>query len=95
MNMYATYNGLNRPAMYMGVPLILLLSTGFLAVFGGFGAIFLWGFAGLFLPGMAGLFLFFVRMLCESDPNALRVIRLVAEGVILKIKHQDKIVGYD
>lgn len=44
---FLSYNGLNRPVMVRGVPLMLFLSVGFLAVFGGFGCMFMWGISGL------------------------------------------------
>lgn len=93
-NQYATYNGLNRPAMVMGVPLMLLLFSGFVAVFGGFGAIYLFGAKGLIVPSVLFLFLFIVRLFCDSDPNALRVLHLQFKGFLLKVKHQDIITGF-
>ncbi|ENO8530929.1 VirB3 family type IV secretion system protein [Escherichia coli] len=91
---YATYNGLNRPAMVMGVPLLLLLAVGFIAVFCGFAAIYFWGGVGLIIPALCFLFLFIVRLFCDSDPNALRVLRLQLKGFMLKLKHQDTVTGF-
>ncbi|UCQ29608.1 VirB3 family type IV secretion system protein (plasmid) [Edwardsiella tarda] len=91
---YATYNGLNRPAMVAGVPLILLLVVGFLAVFGGFAAILLWGLSGLLVPSLCFLFLFIIRLICENDPNALRVLKLQLNGLFLKVKHRDVVIGF-
>ncbi|EPR9285179.1 VirB3 family type IV secretion system protein [Escherichia coli] len=93
-NVFATYNGLNRPAMVMGVPLLLLLAVGFLAVFGGFTAMFFWGLSGLLVPALCFLFLFIIRLICENDPNALRVLKLQFKGMILKIMHRDTVIGF-
>ncbi|ECT8230231.1 conjugal transfer protein TraD [Salmonella enterica subsp. enterica serovar Enteritidis] len=93
-NVFATYNGLNRPAMVMGVPLLLLLAVGFLAVFGGFTALYFWGLSGLLVPGLCFLFLFIIRLICENDPNALRVLKLQFNGMVLKVKHRDSVIGF-
>jgi len=92
---YFTYNGLNRPAMAAGVPLMLLLSCGFIAVFFGFLAVYFIGAFGLIVPALIGMFLFAVRIMCENDPNALRVIKLSLKGMLLKLKHGDLITGFD
>ncbi|EFL2297890.1 hypothetical protein AOC66_004871 [Escherichia coli] len=60
---FLSYNGLNRPVMVRGVPLMLFLSVGFLAVFGGFGCMFMWGISGLIFPALCFLFLFIDRNL--------------------------------
>ena len=91
---FATYNGLNRPAMVMGVPLLLLLAVGFLAVFGGFTAMYFWGISGLLVPALCFLFLFIIRLICENDPNALRVLKLRFKGIMLKVKHRDTVIGF-
>ncbi len=91
---FATYNGLNRPAMVMGVPLLLLLAVGFLAVFGGFTAMYFWGLSGLLVPALCFLFLFIIRLICENDPNALRVLKLQFKGMILKVIHRDTVIGF-
>jgi len=91
---YMTYNGLNRPAMIKGIPLMLGLVVCFIAAFGGFIAIYLCGFKGFIFPISCILFLFFVRVLCENDPNALTVHRLSLAGMWLKIKHGDSVIGF-
>lgn len=92
---YATYNGLNRPAMIMGVPLLLLLAVGFFAVFGGYAAIYIYGVKGFSVPVIAGFCLFAVRTACENDPNALEVIKLNLKGKRLQLLHGENIIGYD
>jgi len=89
-----TYNGFNRPALVAGIPLMLLLFTAFFAFLTGFPAIFFWGMKGLIIPVVCALFLFMVKLGCENDPNALRVIRLNLMGLLLKIRHRDLIIGY-
>ncbi|EAZ1917734.1 conjugal transfer protein TraD [Salmonella enterica subsp. enterica serovar Montevideo] len=91
---FLSYNGLNRPAMVMGVPLMLLLAVGFLAVFGGFGCMFMWGISGVIFPALCFLFLFTIRIICENDPNALSVMNLQLKGCFLKVMHRDSIVGF-
>lgn len=91
---YMTYNGLNRPAMVKGIPLMLGLVVCFIAVVGGFFSVFIFGFKGFIFPALCVLFLFVVRVMCENDPNALSVIKMELNGVILKIKHGDIIVGF-
>lgn len=92
---YATYNGLNRPAMVKGVPLLLLLAVGFFAIFGGFLAIYFYGAKGFSLPVISGFFLFAVRSVCENDPNALEVIKLNLKGKKMQLLHGETIIGYD
>ncbi|EGH9360840.1 conjugal transfer protein TraD [Salmonella enterica] len=93
--LYLTYNGLNRPAMVRGVPLMLLLSCGFLATFSGFIAIYFIGVFGLIFPVFFGVFLLGVKVVCENDPNALRVLKLSLSGMLLKLKHGEMITGFD
>ncbi len=91
---YLTYNGLNRPALVAGVPLMILLFTGLFAVLAGFPAIYFFKLKGLIIPAGCFLFLFMVKLVCEDDPNALRIIRLNIMGFLLKVKHNDLILGY-
>lgn len=92
---YYTYNGLNRPAMVRGVPFMLLLTCGFLAIFTGFLGIYFLGAFGLVFPVLIAAFLFAVKIICENDPNALRVVKLSLSGMLLKLKHGDSITGFD
>lgn len=94
-DVYFTYNGLNRPAMVRGVPLMLLLSCGFIATFSGFIGIYFLGIFGMVFPLFIGAFLFMVKVVCENDPNALRVLNLSLSGMFLKLKHGDWITGFD
>lgn len=91
---YMTYNGLNRPAMIKGIPLMLGLIVCFIAAVGGFFSIFMFGLKGFIFPALCMLFLFAVRVMCENDPNALTVKKLSLSGFILKLKHGDTIVGF-
>lgn len=81
--------------MVRGVPLMLLLSCGFIATFSGFIGVFFLGVFGLVFPLLIGAFLFIVKVICENDPNALRVVKLSFSGMLLKLKHGDMITGFD
>jgi len=65
-DVYFTYNGLNRPAMVRGVPLMLLLSCGFIATFSGFIGVFFLGVFGLVFPLLIGAFLFIVKVIVKT-----------------------------
>jgi len=91
---YMTYNGLNRPALVRGVPIMILIFTGLFIVLTGFPAIYFYSVKGLIIPAVSFIFLFIIKLSCEDDPNALRVIRLNTMGLALKIKHKDTILGY-
>lgn len=91
---YITYNGLNRPAMIKGIPLMLGLIVCFIAAVGGFFCLFMFGLKGFIFPALCMMFLFTVRVMCENDPNALTVKKLSMSGFMLKLKHGDTIVGF-
>lgn len=81
--------------MVRGVPLMLLLSCGFLATLTGFIGLYFLGVFGLIFPLLICVFLFVVKVVCENDPNALRVLKLSLSGMIIKFKHGDWITGFD
>ncbi|MGL4928266.1 MAG: VirB3 family type IV secretion system protein [Plesiomonas shigelloides] len=93
--LYATYNGLNRPAMLMGIPLMLFLALGFIGVFGTFIAIFTFGAKGFAFTATVLLCGFGLKLLCEFDPNALNVIKMNMSGLLINFRQQDKIIGFD
>jgi type IV secretion system protein VirB3 len=82
---YASYNGMNRPALAMGIPLMPLLFGGFLIVFGGFLGLMLIGGYGLIFPVIVGLVLFIIRLICEDDPNAMKIISWRLKGSCLRL----------
>lgn len=81
---YITYNGLNRPALSAGVPLMILLPMFVLGL--------LFAFVGVYNFGMKGItptlgivvVWFFIRLAVENDPNALDVISLKIKGFFLQ-----------
>lgn len=94
VTLYATYNGLNRPAMIKGMPIMAIVIALLVSLIGGGGAIYLFGWGGLFVPALCFLTLFAIRIICEYDPNALRVMKLAFSGWWLKLKHRDGIIGF-
>lgn len=82
---FPTFNGMNRPAMMFGVPMVAALLTLMFIIFTGFGGVFLnWGFYSLILPAIGLSYLFFLKVICEDDPNALSFVRWRAKAVLLK-----------
>lgn len=92
---YATYNGLNRPAMIMGVPLMLLLTLGIVGLFGTFIFIAVAGAKGFIFTGCIFLIAFGVKLLCDKDPNALKVIKMNLKGRLIYLKQGNSIIGFD
>lgn len=82
---YLSYNGYNRPALVMGVPLMVMLPLMFFAIFAGFIMITFFGLVGLIPPAMSLLSIIVIRALTENDPNALRVVAFKLKGTIIKI----------
>lgn len=57
---YITYNGFNRPALVMGVPLLLLLGIGMFGMFGFFLCFVLFGFLkAIIFPFISGMIFFY------------------------------------
>lgn len=91
---YVSYNGMNRPALKMGIPLMPLLFGGFLIVFGGFGGLMLWGVYGFIFPVFVGLILFSLKIVCEDDPNGLEVIKWKVMGILLLFKQGGEVLCF-
>ena len=91
---YASYNGLNRVALVMGIPLMPFLIGAFLAVFLGFPALMMWGVVGILIPAVIFLGLFVLKLLCEDDPNAIDVIQWKIKGYFLKFRIGGKIMSF-
>lgn len=98
---YATYNGLNRPAMAMGIPLMLLLLLGFIGVFGTFLCLFMFGAKGFVFTAFIFLVTFALKLICEKDPNALDVVKMNMKGWFINLRQniavmgKDSIIGFD
>ncbi|WP_323085857.1 VirB3 family type IV secretion system protein [Providencia alcalifaciens] len=84
-DLYLTYNGLNRPALVMGVPILLLLALGLFSLITAFVGIRAFGLVGIIPAGVCFLFVLIIRSLTESDPNALKVIAFKFKGFALKL----------
>ncbi|WP_258086635.1 VirB3 family type IV secretion system protein [Xenorhabdus bovienii] len=83
-DVYLTYNGLNRPALVMGVPIILLLSLLGTALITAIIGIKLFGLIGFIPAGICFLCIIIIRSLTENDPNSLKVISFKLKGFSLK-----------
>ncbi|MGL5290036.1 MAG: VirB3 family type IV secretion system protein [Aeromonas sp.] len=98
---YITYNGLNRPAMVMGVPLMLLLGMGFLGVFGTAILMSAFGVNAFIFTAIILLVTFAIKLTCENDPNALSVLKMNLNGVLLSLRQnigtlgKETIVAFD
>ncbi|CNK25799.1 Type IV secretory pathway%2C VirB3-like protein [Yersinia aldovae] len=85
---FATYNGLNRPALLWGIPLIPLVIGLFLIIIGGVLFFFLFGLYGLILPLSVAVVLLFLKAICELDPNALESYLWRFKGWLLRFKQK-------
>lgn len=92
---FASYNAMNRPALFMGIPLMIFISVAGVALVTGFPAMYFWGPKGLLVPSLFGLFLFVVKLICEGDPNALAVMKWRIKGKMLRIKTGSKILTFN
>lgn len=81
---YLAYNGFNRPALVMGVPMMILLPIMFVAMFSGFVFANMFGLVGLMPAGFCLLSVIVLRAMTEHDPNAINVAIFRARGLILK-----------
>lgn len=92
---YITYNGFNRPALVMGVPLLLLLGLGMFAMFGFFLGFVLFGFLkAIIFPFISGMLFFIVRSMCETEPNAMRITKLRLSGFFLKMLQRNNVISF-
>lgn len=92
---YITYNGFNRPALVMGVPLLLLLGIGMFGMFGFFLCFVLFGFLkAIIFPFISGMIFFIVRAMCETEPNAMRITKLRLNGFLLKVLQRNNVISF-
>lgn len=70
---YSSYNGLSRVAMYKGVPLMAVVVVAAVSMVIGVASVIFLGIGGapFFLVGVP--ILFFIKQLCETDDQALRI----------------------
>lgn len=84
-DIYLSYNGLNRPALVMGVPILLLLALLGIALITAIIGVNLFGLLGLVPAALCFLCIVVIRSLTESDPNALSVVSFKLKGFFLKL----------
>ena len=82
---FPSFNGMNRPAMVFGVPMVAALCIlCFMVVSGFLGSSLNWGFYSLILPALGAIYLLFLKIVCEDDPNALAFIKWRAKAILIK-----------
>lgn len=73
---YSAYAGLGRVAMIWGVPLMPLMIVGCASVFTALSVAIFLGPGGLLFGGLGVPILLFLRQMCETDDQALRILWL-------------------
>lgn len=81
---YLTYNGMNRPVLFRGIPLIPFIICLFLLLLTFFTGVLTIGTKGLFLPVLIIAFMIALKQRCAIDPNAGRVDAMNFKGFALK-----------
>ncbi|OOF77868.1 hypothetical protein BKG96_07550 [Rodentibacter caecimuris] len=82
---FPSFNGMNRPAMVLGVPMVAaLFILSFMVATGFLGAFLNWGFYSLILPALGAIYLLFLKIICEDDPNALAFIKWRLKAILIK-----------
>lgn len=95
---YATYNGLNRPAMFKGIPLMPLLILAGIGVMGTFPLCFFFGAKGLIFTAIIALIVFVLKLICEHDPRAMEVHKMEMKGLFINFRQnlgKGSIVAFD
>lgn len=80
---YFTYNGLNRPSVIFGVPILVFLSCLVISVLSVFLLKYI-GFFALIPVFICFISCIFIRVITEDDPNALPFVTLKLKGFLLK-----------
>lgn len=90
---FPTFNGLNRPAMMYGVPMVaslftltFMIATAFLGAFLGAGVY------SLILPALGACYLLFLKIICEDDPNALAIVTWRVKARLLKASQGNPVI---
>lgn len=87
-NSYFSFNDLNRPAMFLGVPMMFSLFLGFFILLLSVLFFLLFKLIGLIIVLFCGGCLFFVcRIICENDPNGLYNKKYFVLGFLLRLKN--------
>lgn len=83
---FPSFNGMNRPAMAFGIPMVTGIFTALFIILSFFGGLSLnLGFYSLFLPLLGVVFLIFLKVISEDDPNALAFIKWRFRAIFIKI----------
>ncbi|WP_439295215.1 VirB3 family type IV secretion system protein [Lonepinella sp. BR2882] len=90
---FPSFNGMNRPAMMYGVPMVLGIFTLLFIIVTLFGGMSLnLGVYSLVLPTIGLLFLLFIKIICEDDPNALSFMKWRFKAILLKLQQGNPII---
>ena len=82
---FPAFNGMNRPAMVFGVPMVpALFILCFMVISGFLGSFLNWGFYSFVLPAFGAIYLLFLKIICEDDPNALAFIKWRLKAILIK-----------
>lgn len=93
-NKYTTFNGLGRPALAWGVPVMVLISFIFAVIFTLFlGFIIGWGVFSFIIPFILLSILFFLKIKCETNDKAIDIMKLDLMGLFLMIKSGGGIIS--
>jgi type IV secretion system protein VirB3 len=94
-NLYATYNSLNRNPLVWGVPILILISLGFLIVLSAFiGAILLGDWRALIVPVLLALIVLFIKVACMDDSKAVESLKWNFKGVWTRILCKSRVASY-
>lgn len=90
---YYSFNDLNRPAMFLGVPIMTSIFLAMIILLLSALMFFLFKLVGLLITLFVGvLVFFFCRILCENDPNGLYNKKYFILGFMLRMKMGSKII---
>lgn len=92
-NSFPSFNGLNRPAMVYGIPMVLGIFTALFIILSLFGGFYLnLGYFAWILPSFGLMFLLFIKIICEDDPNALAFIKWRVRAYALMFSQSNPVI---
>lgn len=93
-NSFPSFNGMNRPAMVYGVPMVLGIFTVLFILASFFGGLLigLGIYISAILPTLGFAFLLFIKIICEDDPNAFAFVKWRLKAILLKIIQGNPII---
>lgn len=90
---FPTFNGMNRPAMMYGIPMMIGLIVLIYIVLSGFiGFQIGLGKFSLIAPSLGVIFLIAVKIICQDDPNAFAILKWKFKAIQLKLQQQNPII---